>query len=60
MRLLILDVNLFPDRETVERAVAQLAAGNEVVRMSPAPDAGDAKWDQVLTEVRDSDLVITL
>lgn len=60
MRLLVLDVSLFPDRETMERVIVQLAASNEVSRMTPAPDADDSKWDQVLAEVRAADLVITL
>lgn len=60
MRVLVLDVNLFPDRETVQAAVTQLSAGNEVRRRSaPAGDA-DSEWDQVLAEVRAADLVVTL
>lgn len=60
MRILVLDVGLFPDRETVVAAVGQLAAKNEVRRKAPAADAGDGEWDQVLAEVRAADLVITL
>lgn len=61
MRVLVLDVNLFPDRETVQAAVAQLAAGNEVRRRSaPAVDAADSDWDQVLAEVLTAELVVTL
>lgn len=60
MRLLVLDVSLFPDRETIEAAVAHLGSNNEVLRVTPAPDAGDAEWDRALAEVRAADLVITL
>lgn len=61
MRVLVLDVKLFPDRETVTAAVARLAAENEVRRRSaPAAGATDAEWDQVLAEVRAADLVVTL
>lgn len=60
MRLLVLDLSLFPDLETIETAVAQLAENNEVIWVTPAPDAGDAEWDEALAQVRAADLVITL
>ncbi len=59
MRVLVLDVNLFPDRATVEAAVARLAEGHEIRRASPAEGAGDVDWDRVLADVLAADLVIT-
>ena len=60
MRILVLDVGLLPDSETVVAAVARLAAKNEVRRKAPAADASNSEWDQVLAEVRAADLVVTL
>lgn len=60
MRLLVLDMDLFPDRETMEAAVRRLNAGNDVRRMVPAAGASDDEWDGVLAEIRAADLVLTL
>lgn len=60
MRLLVLDMGLFPDRETMEAAVRRLNAGNDVCRMAPAAEASDDEWDGVLAEIRAADLVLTL
>jgi hypothetical protein len=59
MRVLVLDVKLFPDRAVVNAAVAHLARDCEIRRTSPAPGVGDADWDRVLAEVLAADLVIT-
>lgn len=59
MRVLVLDVSLFPDRATVNAAVAHLARDSEIRRTTPAQDAGDADWDRVLADVLAADLVIT-
>ncbi len=60
MRILVLDVGLFPDGETVVAALGRLAASNEVRRKAPAADASDSEWDQVLAEAQAADLIITL
>jgi hypothetical protein len=61
VRVLVLDVGLFRDREAVQAAVTQLAEGNEVRRRNaPAAGAADSEWDQVLAEVLAADLVVTL
>jgi hypothetical protein len=59
MRVLVLDVNLFPDRGTVDAAVARLAERNEIRRTSPGQNAGENDWDRVLADVLAADLVIT-
>ncbi len=58
MRVLVLDVNLFPDRGTVEAAIARLAERHEIRRASPAGGA-DEDWDRVLADALAADLVIT-
>lgn len=60
MRLLVLDMDLFPDRETIKTAVRRLNAGNDVRRVAPAAGASDDEWDRVLAEIRAADLVLTL
>ncbi len=60
MRVLVLDVGLFPDRGTVDAAVTRLAESNDIRRATPARDADDGGWDRVLAEVLAADLVITL
>lgn len=60
MRIMVLDLHMFPDRGTLEAALSRLAAGHEVRRAAPAPDAAESEWDKVLADIRDSDLVITL
>jgi hypothetical protein len=59
MRILVLDVELFPDRAAVNAAITQLARDSEIRRMKPAQNAGDADWDRVLADVLAADLVIT-
>lgn len=59
MRVLVLDVNLFPDRATMSAAIAQLARDSEIRRTSPAQGSGDADWDRVLADVLAADLVVT-
>jgi len=60
MRVLVLDFQMFPDRETIESAVRRLAADHEVKRLAPPRDAGDGEWDGVLAEIRHADLLVTL
>lgn len=63
MRILALDSGLFPDRETVEAALAELAAGHQVSRLdltASATDATDeAAWDRALAEILRADLIVT-
>jgi hypothetical protein len=59
MRILVLDVELFPDRAAVNAAITQLARDSEIRRMKPAQNAGDADWDRVLADMLAADLVIT-
>lgn len=60
MRVLVLEVGVFPDRATVESAVTRLAEGNEVDRAAPKPEASDSEWDRVLSAIRTADLVVTV
>lgn len=57
MRVLVLDFQMFPDRETVERALAHLAAEHDVRRLATA---SEDEWDGVLAEIRHADLLVTL
>jgi hypothetical protein len=60
MRVLVLDAGIFPDRETIEAALARLGDGNEVRRVQPTADASDSEWDRVLSAIRAADLVVTV
>ena len=60
MRILSLDSGLFPDRETVEAALAELAAGNDLSRLDlAAGDMDEADWDRALAEILRADLIVT-
>ena len=60
MKILALDSGLFPDRETVEAALAALAAGHQVSRLDLATgDMDDADWDRALAEILRADLIVT-
>lgn len=59
MRVLVLDFQMFPDRETIESAVRRLAADHEVKRLAPR-DADEGEWDAVLADIRAADLLVTL
>lgn len=60
MRVLVLDLQMFPDRETVASALRQLTAEHDVKRTSPRSDADDEEWDSVLADIRNADLLVTL
>ncbi len=60
MRILALDSGLFPDRETVEAALTELAAGHQVSRLDLTASATDeAAWDRALAEILRADLIVT-
>ncbi len=60
MKILVLNTGLFPDRETLDAALAEIAAGHAVRRLDlPPRDAADAAWDAVLTEVLAADMIVT-
>lgn len=60
MRVFVLELGLFPDRVTIDGALARLADENEVQRARPAPDAPESDWDGILTAIRAADVVVTL
>ncbi len=60
MKILALNSGLFPDRETVEAALAELAAGHQVSHLDLATgDMDDADWDRALAEILRADLIVT-
>mgnify|MGYP001256201156 FL=1 len=60
MKILALRSGLFPDRETVEAGLAELAAGNDLGRIDlAAGDMVEADWDRVLAEILRADLIVT-
>jgi len=61
MNIAVLDTGLFPDRKTIEHAVATLAPIHGV-RCTDVSKPGliDADWDQVLDQILKCDVVITL
>ncbi len=60
MKILALDSGLFPDRETVEAALAELAAGNDLSRLDlAAGDMDEADWDRTLAQILRVDLIVT-
>lgn len=60
MKILALHTGLFPDRQTLDAALAEMAAGADVRRLDlPPPEADDGAWDAVLTEVLAADMIVT-
>ena len=60
MKILALNTGLFPDRETLDAALAEMAAGHHVRRLDlPPPDADDTAWDAALSEVLAADMIVT-
>lgn len=60
MKILALDSGLFPDRETLEAALAELAGAHEVSRLDLAGgDMDEAGWDRALAEILRADLIVT-
>ena len=61
MEILILDTGLFPDRETVAAAIAELESGSGVERLDIAGiGADEAAWDGVARAVLAAGKVITI
>ncbi|HJO73424.1 MAG: hypothetical protein QF450_05395 [Rhodospirillales bacterium] len=60
MKILALHSGLFPDRETVEAGLVELAAGNDLDRIDlAAGDMVEADWDRALAEILQADLIVT-
>ncbi len=60
MKILALHTGLFPDRQTLDAALAEMAAGDPVRRLDlPPPEADEKAWDAVLTEVLAADMIVT-
>jgi len=60
MRILHLDSPLFPDRETVAAALANLQGeGHSLHRLDIPRAEDDAAWDEVAAAILDADTVIT-
>jgi len=61
MEILILDTGLFPDRETVSAAIAELGSDDAVERLDVTGiGADEAQWDDVVRAVLAAGKVITL
>lgn len=61
MNIAILETNLFPDTETMEKAITHLETIHNVYRYKlNQPDRTDTQWDQLLDEIIASDRVFTL
>jgi len=60
MKILVLDSGLFPDRETIEAALTELATGHQVSCLDLTASAMIKKdWDRALTEILQADLIVT-
>jgi hypothetical protein len=60
MIILALDSGLFPDRGTVEAALAELAGSHQVNRLDLSTgDMSEADWDRALTDILRADLIVT-
>ena len=60
MKILALDTGLFPDRETLDAALAEMAAEHHVRRLdAPPAEADEAAWDAALTEILAADMIVT-
>lgn len=60
-RLVILEVGLFPDKETVDSAVYALAGDHDIQRHDLTDTAMDtAAWDQVVIDILSAQKVITV
>jgi hypothetical protein len=61
MHYLILDTGLFPDRETVSAALANLKTDDGVKRIDVSELGSDnAAWDEAVRSLLEADKVITL
>ena len=61
MNIAVLDTGLFPDRKTVQEALAVLEPFHNVYRYDAArSELTEADWDQALDEMLASDLIVTL
>ncbi len=60
-RITVLRVGLFPDRETLERALAQLQGDHDIVRHELNDQVmDDTAWDRVVDDILSSAKVITV
>lgn len=60
MIILALDSGLFPDRGTVEAALAELAGSHQVNRLDlTTGDMIEADWDRALADILRADLIVT-
>ena len=60
MIILALDSGLFPDRGTVEAALAELAGSHQVNRLDlTTGDLIEADWDRALANILRADLIVT-
>ena len=60
MIILALDSGLFPDRGTVEAALAELAGSHQVNRLDlTTGDIIEADWDRALANILRADLIVT-
>lgn len=61
MKILELDIGLFPDAQTVMAAVRRLEPTHHVDSIDlRRPDLRDEDWDRVVDAILDADLTITL
>jgi len=61
MCIVVLDTDLFPDRQTVESAFRGLEADHEVRHIDVATrELDDHGWDRILTEILDAERVIAI
>ena len=60
MIILALDSGLFPDRGTVEAALAELAGSHQVNRLDlTTGDMIEADWDRALADILRADMIVT-
>ena len=60
MIILALDSGLFPDRGTVEAALAEFAGSHQVNRLDlTTGNMIEADWDRALADILRADLIVT-
>ncbi|MCP4379649.1 MAG: hypothetical protein GY794_26210 [bacterium] len=60
MKIFVLNTNLFPEKEAVEDALAQLGSDHEVTRCDTDSELTDDDWDNAMLALTSADRIITL
>ncbi len=60
MKILALTTQLFPGRDRLEDALAELEAEHEITREETGTDLTDQNWDRIVQAILSADRVLVL